>query len=251
MPTSPTIKRHNHRIHPCPSDLKGELLRKLLVTHSDKSICIISAEEMSDFVLPDEVAIVHDAALGQTSYELIISYDLPLEADTYMKRLALTSNQAIILLDSDEKQALYSIEKLLGRTIIQEDVAGFSPQSNVKSERVRREEREKRIADGTLRDNRPDRIREKKFADKKKPGENRKDSRYEGRDGDGKPKFSGKTGDRNHRHDCSPRSTSNKKPYAKKPYNVSTSETPKRTPRKINVKAIKPTEVPSDITKDT
>lgn len=251
---TPAIKRHNHKIHPCPFEKKEALLKQLCETHSDKTILVITNVQ-TEVTLPENAKACHDSELSTDTFELVISYELPTTPEHYLARLALTSSQAIILLDVAEKQALYEIEKLLERTIIQENVRGFSPYTNVKSQRVLREEKAAKIASGELRDNRPDRIRESKFGDKKKSGENRKGSRYEGRDDNDKPKFSGKTGDRNHRHDGSPRERDDRKSRsydnkggAKKSYNKHDSaspksKAPKRTPRKISINSIKTTEV--------
>lgn len=239
----PLIKRHNHKAHPCPNEKKIALLQELLEQHSDKSIAIISTKALKTFEVANNVVFVDDSNLTNDTYDLIISVDLPLDPHIYLNRLELTSSQAIILLDATQKQALYDIEKLLGRSINQEEIPDYSPLTNVKSQRVKREERAKKIADGTIRDNRPDRIREKKSSEKKRAGENRKGSAYVGKDENGKAKFSGKTGDRNHKYDGTPKSKDAKKSTSKKPSGTQKKDAPKRAPRKLSVGSIKPTQV--------
>ena len=88
-----------------------------------------------------------------------------------------------------------------------------------------------------------------------------------GKDENGKPIFSGKSGERNHRYDGTPKSDDEKRNSSKKPFNKSKSygdkkpqksydnsyrskpsqgdakeSAPKRAPRKFGVKSLKPSE---------
>lgn len=235
---APLIKRHNHKIHPCPTEKKRELLQQLLEQNKEINILVISTQSLKSAQNSESITYVEDVSLPETKYELIISLDLPQDPEVYAARLECTTSKALILLDVAEKQALYAIEKLLARTINQENIEGFSPNTGIKSQRVKREERAKKIADGTIRDNRPDRIREKKAS-----GENRKGSKFVGKDENGKPVFSGKTGDRNHKYDGAPKKRDDKKQFSKKSDNPAKKNSPKRAPRKVSLGSIKPTEV--------
>ena len=127
--TATTLKRHNHRVHPCKPEQKQELLNVLLQKNSDKTILVVTSNGAIDHVNDfKNVTIVSDEDLEKSSdltCELMISYNLPQKAILYMARIARSSEFAIILLDSEEQSLLYPIETLLGRTIMQETIQGF------------------------------------------------------------------------------------------------------------------------------
>jgi len=241
----PSIKRHNHRIHPCEHSRKPELLNLLVTNNIGKSILVVTANGplvLQDFPAYENIVIRSDTELASTpelTCDLLISYDLPKDAADYMARLARTKAHAVILLDRDEQTQLYPIEMLLGRNIMQEIISGFGPEpqtpSRAKSgreERPRRDERpqqdkrarkdDKRPADkrddnkSSRNDRRPDK-RAKRSDDKakKRPDQwkdkEKKSSRYIGKDENGKPMFSGKSGERNHRYDGTPKDSTDKR----------------------------------------
>ncbi len=229
-----TIKRHNHRIHPCEHKRKNELLNILITRNSGKNILIVTANGplvLEDFPAVENVFIRSDSELtdaAELRCDLLISYDLPADATDYMARLARTDTHAVILLDKDEQTQLYPIEMLLGRTIMQEVITGFEPLSDT-PDTTRGNSRDSRREQRPRRDERPrrdDKHTDKKPYDKSKSDDRRPArkpyasdakktdsrvkkssgaSRYIGKDENGKPMFSGKSGERNHSHDGKPK----------------------------------------------
>lgn len=129
---SSTIKRQNHRIHPCNASRKNELLSHLITQHSGKNILVITARNPEAISIPEarNITLLSDAALAQSpelTCDVLISYDLPEKAIVYMSRFARAREHALILLGAEDQKFLYGIETLLGRTIIQESISGFEP----------------------------------------------------------------------------------------------------------------------------
>lgn len=220
--TTPTIKRHYHTVYPCLIQKKDELLQTLLEKNSSKKIIVITtkgAAEIQQRINKEDLTIMDDETLSASDMkaDLIISYDLPTEPSIYLQRLSHTSTEAIILADVSENELLYAIEMLQGRTIRQEVLQEFIAQEKAKDQEPKTPYEKKEPV--------------KKFEKKeyKKPGKwdakKRPESKYIGKDENGKPMFSGKTNDRNHA-------------YNGKPKNGDAA----RKPRKINVKSIKPKE---------
>ncbi len=175
------LKRHNHIVHPCKDDAKTALLQHLIAQNSKQSIYVITNDtEALKKLLPQEnVSLYSDEALENSKdlhCDLLISYELPLSAETYLKRIEHTT-KALILLAETEHKKLYPIETLLKRALKQEQVEGF--------------EVTKEVAQKSS---------EKTFK-KKKPA-----SKYLGKDENGKAIFSAKSGERNHRYDGTPKS---------------------------------------------
>jgi hypothetical protein len=130
-----SVKRQNHRVHPCPAQRKPELLTLLLERNKESTILIVTAndpEPIQKAVSGDNVTVVSDAALADTHdlrCDLLISYDLPATAAAYMARLAHAKTHALILLDPKEQERLYPVETLLGRSLMQETISGFEPET--------------------------------------------------------------------------------------------------------------------------
>ncbi len=140
--TSPALKRHNHRVHPCQTEKKQELLHLLLEKHKEKNILVVTCGTPEDIKLSNNVTVMNDDDLLKTPellVELLISYDLPQKGIEYMARIAHAMTYALILLDQEEEKLLYPIETLLGRTIMQEPIDGFGPAIIVKKEFVKKE----------------------------------------------------------------------------------------------------------------
>lgn len=238
---SSTIKRQNHRIHPCNRPRKNELIHFLIERNSGKSILIVTSDEAGE--LPNlfsgkNITILSDAELAKAPdlrCEVLISYDLPEKAIVYMSRFARASEYALITLDAEDQKRLYPIELLNGRTIVQEVVNGFEPDFGIAVEnqqkaeaKARREEREARDAADPrnrdkkpVRDTRPERKRDDAPRGDRRPARNEGDGfeskkqhnskpRFVGKDENGKPKFEGKTRERNHYIDGTPRSDAEK-----------------------------------------
>ena len=126
---TPALKRHNHRVHPCKDEKKESLLKLLLSQNSDKNIIVatsikseLTTEQKNVSILSDEELI----ATPDAQCEMLISYDLPSKAIKYMARIAHTSTYALILVNPSEEKLLHPIETLIGRTLMQELVEGFS-----------------------------------------------------------------------------------------------------------------------------
>ncbi len=252
--TATTLKRHNHRVHPCKPEQKQELLHLLLHKNSDKTILVVTSDVTID-TLKDfkNVTVVSDEDLEKSSdltCELMISYNLPQKAILYMARIARSSEHALILLSLEEETLLYPIETLLGRTLLQETIKGFEtiipkveplkkeykPKDDKKEYKPKnpnfkgeKKEYKPKSADfkgekkeyksksteergdkkyGEKRDDkRPAKKPYNKDADKPKSWDKKeaKGSKYLGKDENGKALFSGKSGERNHRHDGTPK----------------------------------------------
>jgi len=134
--TPSTIKRHNHRIHPCETSKKQELLKHLTTLYSDKSILIISSANAGTTEIEDQkITLSNDAALEGLKgrqWDILISFDLPAKAEEYLTRFACAKEMALILVDEKEQTLLYPIEKLLGKNIKQEIIKGFEPKAEKK-----------------------------------------------------------------------------------------------------------------------
>ncbi|MFA6196167.1 MAG: hypothetical protein WC656_05960 [Sulfurimonas sp.] len=143
--TAPALKRHNHRVHPCETEKKQELLNILLAKNSEKSILVVTCDEndsLENLSNAKNVLFISDDVLlksPELQAELVISYDLPDKAIAYMARIAHATTYALILLDLTEEKLLYPIETLIGRTIMQEPIDGFGPIIVVKEEVVKKE----------------------------------------------------------------------------------------------------------------
>ncbi|QOY52144.1 hypothetical protein [Candidatus Sulfurimonas baltica] len=264
-----TVKHNKHRIHPCPNDKKLSLLNLLIANNTKSKILVVTAnspELLKESVNCENVTIMDDKELlgsKDVTCELLISYDLPIAAIVYMSRLARATDAALILLDSSEQKQLYPIETLLGRVIKQDLVEGFAYEESTKmvvaQKPVERPKREyafktdpedkpkydkkpfdKKSFDKPKYDKKP--FDKPKFDKPKRDGDSgdkakkweKKDkqpNKFLGKDENGKSIFSGKSGDRNHRHDGSKRES-----Y----------DAPKKVGRKINIKARKPKEAPEE-----
>ena len=223
MPSqTPTLKRHNHRVHPCKDEKKESLLQLLLNQNNDKNIIVVTSltselttEHKNVTILSDEELIV----IPDLQCEMLISYDLPSKAIKYMARIAHTSTYALILVNPSEEKLLHPIETLIGRTLMQELIEGFSEVVIAKTAQPTkkdfdpREDRKRKFLD--------DGEKPKKFSKDKKPWEKkeRQENKFLGKDENGKAIFSGKSGDRNHHFD-----------------GTSKTKTPKLTGKTISIK---------------
>jgi hypothetical protein len=263
-----TIKPNNHRIYQCPTDKKIELINKLISENSPADIVVVCSGDalaLKEKLENQEIRVLEDKELvtdREFSCETLISYDLPIKAIIYMARVSKATDKAFMLLDQGEQKELYQVEMLLGRAIKQEKTPGFEyvvvpveekPYTGRKMTPVEitaeaRKRYESKTQDAPKRDyDKPKREfdKPKKDFDKPKrdfkpksdkPSDGKWDkqkkapNKFLGKDENGKAQFSGKSGERNHRHDGSARDVN----------------APAKVGRKINIKAIKPKETPSD-----
>lgn len=147
-----SIKRHNHRIHPCDADQKHALLEHLVTEHAGKTLLIVTAENaesLASAFSQEDITVCSDndlEKLPKQDYDLLISYDLPDDANVYMTRLSYVKTHARILLDEQNRQKLYAIERLLGRSLLQEPLEGFKPRelqaAEAKKEKAQRKRNE-------------------------------------------------------------------------------------------------------------
>ena len=261
--TPTTIKPNNHRVHPCPNDKKLSLVNKLISDNRDSKIIVVTsidAKSVEDYLQNENsqalenVQVVEDKTLikdEKLTCDLLISLDVPGKAVIYMARLSHTTSRALLLINETEQKLLYPIETLLGRVIKQDTIEGFGyeakekpqtdsrpapkkmTQSQIKEEAKKRYDKEtgepkpkreysdkkKDFKRDDKKDFKKDFNKDDKWAKKKK-----EPNKYLGKDENGKAIFSGKSGDRNHRHDGTPRDKW---------------DAPKKVGRKINIKALK------------
>ncbi|MBW6488389.1 hypothetical protein [Sulfurimonas sp.] len=254
-----TIKHNKHRIHPCPSEKKLSLLAQLISQNSAlKTVVAVTnnIELVKEAINSDSVTVLDDEELAKATElecELLISYDLPSTAATYMLRLAKATDSAIVLLDINEQKHLYPIETLLKRVIKQEIVAGFEYEEQKKMKIAPKPAPKREHTFNANADDKPKYAKKQfdkpkydkkpfekpKYDRPKREGENserkpfekpkydKKPNKFLGKDESGKAKFSGKSGDRNHRYDGSKKETT---------------EAPKNVGRKISIKERKPKE---------
>jgi len=135
---------------------------------------------------------------------MIISLDLSSNPESYVKRLNQTNTFALLLADDKDQQELYKIETLMKRTLTKEVLTGFEPASYIKDREAAKDLKERQEYNRKNQEER-DEKRKKAWAKQKK------ESKYLGKDEDGKPIFSGKTGERNHHYDGTARSDDEKR----------------------------------------
>ena len=245
-----TIKPNNHRVYQCPFEKKTELLNLLITKNEGKSIVVVTAKDakiIEDGLENKEIQVIEDKDLikdKELRADIIIGFEMPIKNIVYMARAAKATENSFMLLDESEQKDLHFIEMLLGRAIKQESVAGFNypvveqdekPKAKKLSKDEIKEVAKKRYEKSTNSFDKP----KKDFAKDTKRSERPKDAKskddkwvkkkkapnkFLGKDENGKALFSGKSGERNHRYDGTPRDKW---------------DAPKVTGKKINIKARK------------
>ena len=232
-----TIKAGNHRIYQCQNDKKIALVNKLIEENKNLDtvvVCSTDVDTLKESISAQNVRVVEDRELVKDKdlkCEFLISFDMPVKAIVYMARVSRASQKAVMLLNESEQRLVHSIETLLGRAIKQEALEEFmyevAPQKEFDPRAKKKLTKEQiteiakqRHEDATKSDKTIE--MEKQWAKKKKAP-----NKYLGDDENGKARFSGKTGDRNHRFDGTPR-----KKY----------DAPKAGGKRISIKARKPKE---------
>ena len=258
MPSSQiTLKHNKHRVHPCPNDKKLLLLQSLIEQNSNIDIIVATSQNsafIKETIKAGNVKIFDDnqlIELPELRCELLISYDLPSDPAIYISRLAKATQSALILLDISEQKELYPIETVLKRAIKQETIAGFEYEPAQKEKKEQKSfdkpkydkpKYDKPKKDSKKSDYKPyekskyekpkrnnEKPQNKDYEKPKydKPNKDKKPNKYLGKDKDGKAIFSGKSGERNHSYDGTPKNKYNE---------------PKKVGRKISIKARKPKE---------
>ena len=127
--SSTSVKRHNHKVHPCEASRKQELLKHLISFYEGKSILVLSKANTSTTQIEEKnLTLSNDAELvkmGERKWDVLISFDLPKSAEEYMKRLSHANTMALILVSAKEEALLYPIETILGKNLPRETVPGF------------------------------------------------------------------------------------------------------------------------------
>ncbi len=218
MSFTPTIKHANHRIYQVTQEKKKTLIELLLAQNSDAAVLIVAQEKLpflAENFSHAKLSLSEDGMLESLSpiYDIVISYDLPKEAQTYFRRLSLAKEKAFALLDAHEQNGLYQIEILLGRAIKQESLQGFGYpiKEEVKKEHKPREERSKQKSDH------------------KKPYEKKSFDKIERPKRDGDFKRERKPFEKSDKPKREGDFKGEKKSYDKKPYDKS--EKPKKAPQ--------------------
>jgi hypothetical protein len=242
-----TIKPNNHRVYQCQTNKKKELLNKVIEDNANADILVVCSKDsqiIKDALQNKAISVIEDKELiknKDVACEMLISYDLPIKNIVYMARLGRASNKAIIILDEAEQKELYQIEMLLGRAIKQEVIKGFeyekiAPKEPDFGRKPLNKEQIKEIAKKRYEEKTGE-PKEKSYKEKRNFGDEERKSydkdgnknwdkkkktpnKFLGKDENGKPIFSGKSGERNHHYNG----------------------TPKKTGRTINIKARKPKE---------
>ena len=250
-----TIKPNNHRVYQCPFEKKTELLNLLIEENAGKSIVVVTAKDakiIEEGLENKDIQVIEDKELikdKELRAQIIIGFEMPIKNIVYMARAAKATQNSFMLLDASEQKDLHFIEMLLGRAIKQESVEGFNypvveqdekPKAKKLSKDEIKEVAKKRYEKST---NTQDAAFEKKKSFDKPKKEFKKDfkkdakskddkwakkkkapNKFLGKDENGKAIFSGKSGERNHRYDGTPRDKW---------------DAPKVTGKKINIKARK------------
>lgn len=223
-----TIKRYNHRLHPCKTKQKKEMLKYLVELYADKSIVVVSDANNTTIEIDDKNMTLCDddglKAMSQRRWDVLISFDLPSVADNYLLRASYATQMALVIADPQEQEKLFLIETALGKNLTREKIEAFTEKEEVKNIATPQNRDDKRW-------NMPNKSDDKKTGKSTHP-KKKFDSRYLGDDEKGKPMFSGKTNDRNHRYDGTPKTEQEKRDNPRK----------KRTKKSITVKSLKKTE---------
>ena len=150
--SSATIKRHNHRVLPCNTERKIELINFLIKNNSKLTIVIVSKEVINNFEdisLNEKVTIITDTQLSDaiaSKFDMLINYDLPQDPQVYLKRLELARVYSFVLLDPADHAELYPIETTLGRVLVQDPIKAFetTQSKEIKIAKAKKEKKAKR-----------------------------------------------------------------------------------------------------------
>ncbi len=236
-----TIKPNNHRAYPCSNSKKPQLLNQLIEQNSKSTIIIVCSQnphaiqnllENKDVVVMDDKEFITSK---DTKCEILISYDVPDKAIIYTARVSKATLKAFVLVDKNEQKKLYPIEMLLGRAIKQEVLSGFEYEEIKKADTQKQTTKKlskdeikavaKKRYEEKTGEPKPKKEFKKSDKDDKWAKKKKAPNKFLGKDENGKAIFSGKSGERNHRYDGTPRDK-----Y----------DAPKKVGRKINIKSIKP-----------
>ncbi len=141
------LKRKNHRLLLCEEHKKQDLLTKLIFENAGRSIAVIVHDEDESVYVPEEATLFQESeAAPEGAFDLLITYDLPEEAQEYFNRLSMAKTDAVCLFDPAEQHRLLAIETALGRSIKQEYQEGYSPRPAQPSPSEKKTQRKKDAA---------------------------------------------------------------------------------------------------------
>lgn len=230
------IKQNNHCVYPCTQAQKIELIQKTIEENKGLNIviaCSKDATTIKNALQNESVTVVEDKefVMSDKEYDMLISYDMPIKALIYPARVAKVTKKAVLLVEESDQSMLHSIEMLLGRSIRQDVIEGFGhvqeekvtpsyPKklSKEKIKEVAKQRYESQVKPPEEKEERKSSPTPEQWQKKKKAP-----NKFLGYDDNGKAKFSGKSGERNHRFDGKP-----KDDYA-----------PRKIGKKINITAKK------------
>ena len=231
-----TIKPNNHRVYQCPFEKKIELLNLLVKENVGKSIVIMTAKDakiIEEGLENRDIQVLEDRELvkeKELRADIIIGFDMPIKNIVYMARASKATEKSFMLIDESEQNNLHFIEMLLGRAIKQEIVDGFNyivkekeekPKTKKLSKDEIKEVAKKRYEKSTNSESisfekkksfdKPKKEFNKEFKKDDKWAKKKKaPNKFLGKDENGKAIFSGKSGERNHRYDGTPKVTGKK-----------------------------------------
>ena len=199
------LKRNSHRLLLCTDAKKQDLLAKLLFENEGKRIAVVVSDDTEKMYVPEGITLLFDDTPSQERFELLISYDLPDEPEQYLARLALAGESALTLMGESDHPQLLGIETLLGRSIVQESPSGFAPAVKPQpKQHPKRHGKPGVTAKKAVNDEPKHTTKPKSTTPPKRTPKASGISRYLGKDENGKPIFSGKTGERNHQKNGKP-----------------------------------------------
>jgi superfamily II DNA/RNA helicase len=153
--SSTTIKRHNHRVLPCNTERKIELINFLIKNNTNLEIVIVSKEAIKDFkdlTLSEKIKVTTDTQFSddiRLEFDMLINYDLPEDPQIYLKRLELAKEYSLVLLDPEDHATLYPIETTLGRSLVQDAIKAFetTQSKEMKIVQAKKDKKAKRYAE--------------------------------------------------------------------------------------------------------
>ena len=122
------VETISHRAHPVDGNKKRDLLVQILAERHTEQVLVFGKTKHGC-----------NRGIDITRLPVVVNYDLPRAPADYLHRIGRTgrngaSGEAISLVSPDEAHLLRQIQKLLGRDIVMETVAGFAPSRMIRSD---------------------------------------------------------------------------------------------------------------------
>lgn len=213
------IKHNKHTIYPCPQNKKEELLNILLEKHNDITIAVVNSKFTQENSRDNTDFLSYEEFINtDKEYKLIINFDL-LKDTQYLEALEKATDSFVALVNEKEQQELYAIEVVLKRAIRQEKIEGFEYKEVILEKKkalfVKKLKEENQKKDAPKKKDSFKKREENSKSTTKKDGVKwdkggKKQNKFLGKDENGKAIFSGKSGERNHKYDGTPKSLEEK-----------------------------------------